>query len=416
MNEQNRRRLGRIAARHASRAAQGPSEPEAKQEDAAGAAFLAAFDRVRDDVLRPVMAEVGVQLRGAGYLFRITAGGEEGSPAVDFHVILPDRGDSKDTVRFFAHKDSERGWQVIGELELKRSPIELTRFEAMDQITHDVVEQLVVDAVEQMLASTGDAPRSKSPVPAPTPAPAPAPTPPASTRPPAPAPLVSRAPTALTGTSMGFVEPKGPTLPFTPGAATAPPTPAASTPASAPIVTHASGALSAALMATLTPKGPALPLASGRLSRNASPWAADVRGTLDGVAAGPVAVLPFDPHAPSTLPASGGPRLARSGADLGGTLDPTPGPARPALPFAATPEPIPPTGLSLEQYASLCVELADEPARSGDILRRYRVIAEQQKELDDYWQARMAADPSLWSAFNRACGSYKAWLTSTRQK
>jgi hypothetical protein len=86
------------------------------------------------------------------------------------------------------------------------------------------------------------------------------------------------------------------------------------------------------------------------------------------------------------------------------------------LPFAGTPEPPPQAGLSLEQYASLCVELADEPAATSNILRRYQVTPEQQKALDDYWQGRMAADASVWTAFTRACGSYKAWLDGNRKK
>ena len=163
MNEQNRMRLDRIAARHASRTVQRPSEPEPKHDNEDGAAFLTAFDRVRDEVLRPVMAEVGVQLRGAGYLFRIGTGGDARSPAIELYVMLPDRGDSKDTIRFFAHDDAERGWQVIAELELKRTPVELTRFESIDEIAHDVVEQLVVDAVEQMFASVGALPQGEPP-------------------------------------------------------------------------------------------------------------------------------------------------------------------------------------------------------------------------------------------------------------
>jgi len=166
MNEQNRLRLERIAARHAKSAAQGMSDSEADE------AFLAAFARVRDEVLRPVMAEIGVQLKASGYAFRISPGGEEGAPAIDFQILIPDRGDSKDTIRFFARKDAARGWQVIAELELKRSPVELTRFETTEEIAHDVAEQLIVDAVEQMFASTTAPPQDESTVEARPPEPA----------------------------------------------------------------------------------------------------------------------------------------------------------------------------------------------------------------------------------------------------
>ena len=177
MNDQNRLRIERIAAQHASRATPKPTAPEAPEgEDERAAAFLAAFARVRDEVLRPAMAEVGLQLKKVGYAFRISPGGDERSPSIDFHVILADRGASKDTVRFSARKDAVQGWLVIGELELTGSPVELTRFETTKEITHDVAEQLVVDAVEQMFAPA-EAPRSRTPSPLPPaaiPAPAPA--------------------------------------------------------------------------------------------------------------------------------------------------------------------------------------------------------------------------------------------------
>jgi hypothetical protein len=149
--------LDRIAARYVKQTAEGRKDAETETETA----FLAKFRRVRDDVLRPVMAEVGAQLKAAGFDFQVSPGGNEGAPGVDFHVLIPGRGDSKDTIRFFARKDRDRGWQVLGELELKRSPVELKRFEECGELGHDVAEQLVVDAVEQMFASTVDPPSSE---------------------------------------------------------------------------------------------------------------------------------------------------------------------------------------------------------------------------------------------------------------
>ena len=148
MHELRKLRLSRITTRHAKLTAEGQRDAESD------AAFLAGFARARDEVLRPVMEEVGAQLAAAGYGFRISLGGTDGSPSVDFHIVIPNRGASKDTIRFFAHKDEGRGWQVIGEIELKRSPVELTRFEATEPVTRDRAEQLIVDAVEQMFAST----------------------------------------------------------------------------------------------------------------------------------------------------------------------------------------------------------------------------------------------------------------------
>ena len=154
MNEQNRERVHRMTRRHASRLAQGASDAESD------VAFLGEFLRIRDEVLRPAMDELATQLREGGYESSVASGGSETSPAVEFHVVIPGRDDSKDTIRFFAHKDVQRGWQVIAEIELKRSPMELVRFDVGDPITRDVAEQLIVDATEQLFASALAAPRS----------------------------------------------------------------------------------------------------------------------------------------------------------------------------------------------------------------------------------------------------------------
>jgi hypothetical protein len=165
MNEQNRQRLGRMTKRHTTRVAQGSGEAESD------AAFLAEFGRIRDEVLQPVMHEVGAQLRADGYDFQVTSRGSETSPVIDFHIVIPGRSDSKDTIRFFARKDALRGWQIIAEIELKRSPMELARFDAGDPITRDVAEQLIVDATEQTFASALAAPRREADTASSSPAP-----------------------------------------------------------------------------------------------------------------------------------------------------------------------------------------------------------------------------------------------------
>jgi hypothetical protein len=92
---------------------------------------------------------------------------------------------------------------------------------------------------------------------------------------------------------------------------------------------------------------------------------------------------------------------------------------RPALPFG------PPAGsaaakgsssasLSLEQYASFCVELESHPAEAPRIRERYRITAAQQQELESRWRSRMAADPAVRAAWDRACAAYRAWLAGAR--
>jgi hypothetical protein len=159
-----------------------------------------------------------------------------------------------------------------------------------------------------------------------------------------------------------------------------------------------------------------VPFVSVRPSGAASPWAADVAGTFDGVAAVAEPALPFDASAHSPLRVPSVARPARSASDLGGTLDATVAPPGPPLPFGAAPDPSSPSGLSLEQYASLCVEVAVEPAQAGDVLLRYGLTSELQRALDGHWQRRIAAEPTVWMAFNRAYAAYKTWFVASRGK
>jgi hypothetical protein len=70
--------------------------------------------------------------------------------------------------------------------------------------------------------------------------------------------------------------------------------------------------------------------------------------------------------------------------------------------------------LSLEQYASLCVELAVEPAKTYDTLRRYGITFEHWKELDHHWNGRLAAEPGVEMTFRRAYTAYEAWFIASR--
>jgi hypothetical protein len=212
-------------------------------------------------------------------------------------------------------------------------------------------------------------------------------------------PAVHRTPAPLTGTSMASITPKGPALPFAPGrAATAPSAPAVS-PAPPPLD---------------VPSGPPIRVHAA----DPSPWGADVAGTFLGEAARFRPVLPFDPNAAPSAPVpADAPLRVRAGSELGGTLDATVAPTGPPVPFKPRArEAPPPAGISLEQYASLLVELAVEPAKAGEILRRYRITAEQRRAIDEHWQGRMAADPKTCITFERAYAAYRAWYLTTREK
>ncbi|APR88193.1 Fe-S oxidoreductase [Minicystis rosea] len=212
------------------------------------------------------------------------------------------------------------------------------------------------------------------------------------------------------GTLQGVVEPKGPALPFVSGAVTPSTSPApVATPSTTPPVKRAPAELSGTSMGFAAPRGPALPFAGGRPPAESSLQVAHDVIARDG--AGPSAAF----NAPSALPSSGSAqRLARSAVDVDGTLDSTVAPAR--VPFASTAEPAPPAGLSLQQYASLCVELAVVPAEAGETLHRYRITAEQRKALDEYWQGRMSADPMVRATFDQAHAAYEAWFVASRAR
>jgi hypothetical protein len=119
--------------------------------------------------------------------------------------------------------------------------------------------------------------------------------------------------------------------------------------------------------------------------------------------------LPFRPGPAGATP----PPSSRSGPhpDVGETafLPPIEGLDDP-LPFAQAadlPE------LSLEQYASLCVERMFYPAEQQAVLARYRVLTEQaMAALDGQWRARLLAEGALEQRWRQACARYEQWLRS----
>jgi hypothetical protein len=70
--------------------------------------------------------------------------------------------------------------------------------------------------------------------------------------------------------------------------------------------------------------------------------------------------------------------------------------------------------LSIEQYASLTVDLDVDPGHRTEILARYRVPEAQLAALDAAWSARFAADASASVSFRRAAATYRKWLARPR--
>jgi hypothetical protein len=67
--------------------------------------------------------------------------------------------------------------------------------------------------------------------------------------------------------------------------------------------------------------------------------------------------------------------------------------------------------LTVEQYASLCVDLELAPRSPADVLRRYGVTPEAKRTLDDGWSRVFAEQPARRAAFEHAKATYRAWLT-----
>jgi hypothetical protein len=127
-------------------------------------------------------------------------------------------------------------------------------------------------------------------------------------------------------------------------------------------------ALSPTAAGVVTPKAPAVMVAGQPRSGDASPRAADGRGALDGVVAAETS----------------------SGTDT---------PALPLSPLESLASLSPPSGLTVEQYASSCVELAVDASKTGDVLRRYRLTPEAR---------------AVWIAYDKAYAESKKWFSATR--
>lgn len=94
--------------------------------------------------------------------------------------------------------------------------------------------------------------------------------------------------------------------------------------------------------------------------------------------------------------------------------------ARKILPFTkqspSEPPPSREVELTLEQHASLHVDLEMMPEQEAETLRRYGLSAKQHARLDEDWEARIALDPRLAAAWQQAIAQYRAWLSSTRAR
>ncbi len=143
MNEQTRIRLAIIEAKYGKRGSRDDGgDPQGPRR------FAEDFRRARAEVLAPILEEIGAALTAAGHGHRVDIDGGATQPSVELHVLLGEREcEPSGIIRLFA-----RGQEIIAEVQLGRTEVELTRFHEVSALTPDVVEQMVVDAVEQVFA------------------------------------------------------------------------------------------------------------------------------------------------------------------------------------------------------------------------------------------------------------------------
>lgn len=153
MNEQTRIRLGLVTKRYERRLWQ------ASESDAG---WLSAFHVVCREVVRTAMAEIGAELIRTGHSCHIATGEVDGMPSLDWTLEPRGAPDGRRMVRVFARRDEHKGWEVLAEVWLSGTPCELTRFGSPSDLTAEVVEKLLVDAVEQVFAAASSSVTSRT--------------------------------------------------------------------------------------------------------------------------------------------------------------------------------------------------------------------------------------------------------------
>lgn len=71
--------------------------------------------------------------------------------------------------------------------------------------------------------------------------------------------------------------------------------------------------------------------------------------------------------------------------------------------------------LTLEQHASLTVEVAVAPDQVAETLARYRLTPAARAELDAHYREQIAGSAATRAAWDRAYQSYFAWLVANRR-
>lgn len=105
------------------------------------------------------------------------------------------------------------------------------------------------------------------------------------------------------------------------------------------------------------------------------------------------------------------PAHLKSPLPFGSSAAPAPAPPRPS-PTASVASPAP--ALTLEQYASLSVDLQNPRNDAAALLARYGLTPEAKRAIDAHFQSLFRADPAKRAQFERACHAYTAWIAQSK--
>jgi hypothetical protein len=144
LKEHNRLRIERLAARYARRIeeARAPAETD----------FLREFDDLRERLLRPQMEEFAAELRKAGHAPRIVLDEGHDTPSIELALGLREAKASRNVVGFCVIRWAGYPLQILAYLEVNPTPFDLERFARAADVGPERVEQLLVEAIEQIMA------------------------------------------------------------------------------------------------------------------------------------------------------------------------------------------------------------------------------------------------------------------------
>jgi hypothetical protein len=182
-------------------------------------------------------------------------------------------------------------------------------------------------------------------------------------------------PAKLAGTALAVDAPRGPALPFVEGAA---PTP-----------------------------GIAAPLPGQGEAESRPP--AKLGGTALAVDVPQTAVLPFVEEAARQRK-----KFGKMSLDLSAARDSVE--AKKAEAASGPPPSAAAPALTLEQHASMTVEIAMAPDKAMEVLARYGLTAEGKRAVDGYWREKVAGDAGVREAWERAYRAYWEWVVASRRR